>query len=226
MQDRYRSGAYADANPDWHDADGVHKARAIADWLVRLAPRRVIDVGCGTGAVLAELASVLPHATLEGWDIAPRAVARAEARGVHVSLGDPVAAGRRADVALVLDVLEHVPDDAEFLVQLRDVAPMLVLRLPLDLSAVDLVRPQRLIAARRDLGHLHLYTRALAEELLARTGWQLTASRYDRAGRRRGALEPLRHLAQRVAPDLGVRLLGGFSWLALARRGTTAIVVD
>ena len=58
MSDPYQSGAYADANPDWHEADAPHKAAVLADVVRELAlsPRTVADVGCGVGMVLSELA--------------------------------------------------------------------------------------------------------------------------------------------------------------------------
>ena len=83
MSDPYSSGAYADQNPDWHEADAAHKARALAS-LVRftgLEPHTVVDVGCGTGRVLALLKAELdaehPDTAWEGWDVAPEAIRRA-----------------------------------------------------------------------------------------------------------------------------------------------------
>jgi trans-aconitate methyltransferase len=45
----------------------------------RSAPIRVLDLGCGTGALLFRLAAALPHATCVGIDISPANIAAAEA---------------------------------------------------------------------------------------------------------------------------------------------------
>ena len=59
--DPYTSGRYAEANPDWHEADAEHKARVLGDLIgyLGLEPRSVVDVGCGTGAVLRHLKAQL-----------------------------------------------------------------------------------------------------------------------------------------------------------------------
>ncbi|HMV67033.1 MAG TPA: hypothetical protein PKA64_09295, partial [Myxococcota bacterium] len=70
----YLDGRYARDNPGWHAEDAPHKARAVHAVLTRLGWRRglILDVGCGTGDVLRELASLGGAADepprWEGWD--------------------------------------------------------------------------------------------------------------------------------------------------------------
>jgi SAM-dependent methyltransferase len=227
--DPYRSGTYAEANPDWHDGDAAHKARAVAD-LVRFAglqPRTVVDVGCGAGGVLRHLRTELraewPRTEWEGFDLAPEAVRRArktEGEGLSFVEGDFLQSERRADLILCLDVVEHVADDAAFLAALRERAPAFVFRLPLDLSALDLVRPARLLRIRERYHHRHFWTRDLAAALLRDAGFVVQHERYDRVppvgGRRSRAADVVRRGLVRVVPHPAVTLLGGFSWLVLA----------
>src|SRR5690606_26945956 len=71
----YTSGRYARENPDWHASDAPCKARAVAELVRTLGwrPRHVVDVGCGTGEVLAALQEELEgsgwvrQARWEGW---------------------------------------------------------------------------------------------------------------------------------------------------------------
>lgn len=231
--DRYRSGAYADANPDWHAPDAAHKARAVAALLrwAGASPRVVVDVGCGEGGVLrhlrAELGAEWPHTTWEGFDIAPEAVRRArrtEGEGLSFVEGDFLQSERRADLITCLDVVEHVADDEAFLRALRERADQFVFRLPLDLSVVDVLRPGRLLRFRRDYGHRHFWTRAMAEDLLRTTGFRIVHARYDRVppvtdGPRRRVVDAVRRAAVAAVPRPAVAVLGGFSWLVLAEPG-------
>lgn len=236
MTDPYTSGQYAIDNPDWHEADAAHKARALAN-MIRFAglhPETVVDVGCGTGGVLWHLTQILtedlPHTHWEGWDIAKEAVRRARKREggrLHYVKGDFLASERQADLLLAIDVVEHVPDDVAFLEALRSRADWCLFRLPLDLSAWDLVRPDRLLEARRRWGHRHVYTRELALQTLAEAGYEVENVVYDRVPPprdtfRQRVVDAARTGLFDVAPELTVRLLGGFSLLVLARAERTS----
>ncbi len=224
--DRYLTGDYEQANPGWHAEDAVHKARAVVRFVsdLRLAPASVVDVGCGTGGVAAYLADAWPMVTVSAWDIAPRAIEQARERGSRAAfrLGDAAAKGVRADLALCLDVVEHVVDDIAFLRGLSRVAPACVLRIPLDLSVLDLLRPQRMLDARRRYGHLHAYTRASAIALVEEAGLSVEAVRFDRVPPHLGTtrqrlVDVVRRTGFRASPERTADVLGGWSLLVHAR---------
>lgn len=229
--DPYRSGAYAHDNPDWHDADAPAKADGLAPWLARVPrpPGLVLDVGCGTGRVLAELKHRFDDrwstTQWEGWDVAGEAIRRARAhRGERLRFvcGDVLKADVTADLCLMLDVMEHLPDDEGFLAQVARLAPWHVLRIPLDLSALDVVRPARLLEARERYGHRHLYTRDIALDRVRRAGLTVVGTAYHAVpvvpGSWRGRwLAPVRRGLSALAPDLAARALGGTSLVVLAR---------
>ncbi|MEN0061919.1 MAG: class I SAM-dependent methyltransferase [Myxococcota bacterium] len=228
----YRSGAYADHNPDWHDADAPAKADGLAPWLQRIpcVPSRVLDVGCGTGGVLSALKprfdACWPDTEWEGWDIAPEAIRRAEAYRaprLRFVCGDVFETPVTADVCLAIDVVEHLVDDEAFLAALAPRAPWHLLRIPLELSVLDVIRPARLLAARERWGHRHAYTRDLALAKLVRAGLNIVGTATHRVpvvptslpGR---LFRPFRRSFERWAPKTAATILGGVSLVVLARR--------
>lgn len=228
----YEGGRYAELNPDWHEADAPEKAEALAGALRSLAlkPRRVVDVGCGTGEVLRRMKrcfdreGLLPETEWEGWDVAAEAIARAaekaepRLRFVH---GDYLSDGQPADLVLCVDTFEHVADDVAFLSRLRSRGRWFLFRIPLDLSVLDVLRPHRMLEARRRFGHRHAYTRELAFSVLREAGYEVLTWRHHRVppelgGMRSRVVDLGRRLLVGLAEDAAVHLVGGYSLIALA----------
>ena len=217
--DRYTSGTYADAVPDWHEADAPFKVAGLVA-LVRdmgWAPKTVVDVGCGTGRVLQGVCRQLA-ATGVGVDVAPDAIDRApNEAGLQFRVGGVAQAGV-SDLVVAVDVVEHVADDIGFVAQLAQVAPRIVVRVPLDISALDVLRPQRMLAARDNWGHRHVYTVDLAHALIRDAGLTIVHSRTDRVpvvpkSTRARLSDTARRIGHSVAPFAVTRWFGGYSLL-------------
>lgn len=233
----YQSGAYLDNNPDWHVGDAPWKARLVRALLARhgIRPTSLVEVGCGSGEVLANLQPGLPQTRVVGFDVSPQAAdfwrsgARA-ASGIEFHLGDFHAHNETVfDVLLMLDVFEHVRDPLDFLQRTRRFANWFVFHIPLDLSASSVLRGWPLINVRRKVGHLHYYTKDLALEVLAEAGYELVEWKYtgaslnspERSLKTKIAAWP-RRLLYSLNRDFGVRLLGGDTLLVLARAAVPA----
>jgi SAM-dependent methyltransferase len=81
---------------------------------------KVLDVGCGSGAMLVHLSRFgRPH----GVDVSSEAVSRCQERGLDAVVhegGPPLPfAAESFDLITALDVIEHVDDDGELLQELR-----------------------------------------------------------------------------------------------------------
>ena len=228
---RYLGTGYLERNPSWDQEDSPWKAERVLQLMLRhrLAGPRIVEVGCGAGRVLAELARALPEARFHGFDIAPDAARFwAEYEGLanlRFEVGDFLALEAEPyDLALILDVVEHVGDPSAFLERLRPRAARHILHFPLDLSAASVLRGAPLMRAREKVGHLHFYTKDLALALLADCGydvieWTYTGAAFSapqRGWRSRLASLP-RRLAYALGKDAGVRLLGGETLMVLAR---------
>ena len=101
-----------------HRVRARHMLAAVADH----APEggRVLDAGSGGGSYSFAIARRFPHLQVEGMELDPHKVAECEAKcqaegrgNLHFLVGDITRIGRHAhyDLALSVDVMEHIPDD-------------------------------------------------------------------------------------------------------------------
>jgi ubiquinone/menaquinone biosynthesis C-methylase UbiE len=114
------------------------RVRVLADALAPLLPPegRVLDIGCGDGAIGALLKKQRPHLTIEGVEYAPRPDCRIPCRafdGEHLPFADAA-----FDACLMVDVLHHTPDVTVLLREAARVArSTVVLKDHLSESALD-----------------------------------------------------------------------------------------
>ena len=127
------------------------------------------------------------------------------------------------DVLLMLDVFEHVRDPFTFLEESIGHAKKFIFHIPLDLSAVAIARKYPLLSVRRNVGHLHFYTKDLALETLKECGYNVIEWKYSGAA----ASKPNRTIKTRLAQiprtasslvnkDWAVRMFGGETLIVLA----------
>lgn len=229
----YTGSEYAARHAGWHREHSDWKAAQIAALLTRrgIRPASVIEVGCGAGGILAGLQRLLPgEASFTGYDIAPAALALAQPLAnprLRFVEGDFLAlAPDPCDVLLAIDVVEHVEDYLGFLRALRPRAAMHVFHLPLDLSLLSSLQPERLAWAHDNVGHLHYFTAETALRALANAGYTVvenvfTAVELDQpgaAGTQQQRLQFLRRWGRKVSPAWTARVLGGFSLLVLCEQ--------
>jgi cyclopropane fatty-acyl-phospholipid synthase-like methyltransferase len=224
----YSDGTYLRNNPDWHADDAAWKAGHIAAMLERhrMRPPTVVEVGCGSGEVLVQLAKRLAKGTrFTGYDVSPNAYTMCSVRaGRHLDfrLGDFLQGTERYDLALAIDVFEHVEDCFGFVRALRQRAKHTSFHIPLDLSVQSLARPGKLLAMRWSAGHIHYFTRDTALALLEDAGhkvvdWFYTSGATDlgNPGWKARLMKLPRKALYRASPDAAARILGGYSILAL-----------
>ncbi len=229
---RYTDGKYAGTNPQWHDEDAPWKGQQIRRLLQDegLHPRSICDVGCGAGGVLAALAPWFPDSKLVGYEVSPQA--RELGHSLHpeidIRLANGVEATERFDLALAIDVIEHIEDFMEFLRTLRPMADRHLFHIPLDMAAAMVARERPILRTRSEVGHLHYFSKGTAVAALIDVGYQVVSTRYtrstlelpNRSWRMRVAAVP-RRIGHRLAPDVTARTLGGFSLLVLTGREST-----
>ena len=204
-----------DADPDYYD----HARLELLD-LFPNAPKRLLDVGCGSGVTGAAAKTRWPGVEVIGIEIVPDAARRAAARLDRVIEGsaetlDLAASGvAGVDGVLLADVLEHLVDPWRFLRGLRSVlAPdaVVIASIPNigNLWLLDELAAGRFTYAGSgllDKTHLRFFTRQTIAALFDGAGYDIvrwervTDGKVDDATRRRilGVMLPV-PLAGRVA---------------------------
>ena len=226
----YESGDYLENNPDWHAGDAPFKARWIAAILRRngLDPRHIVEIGCGSGQILVELARELPAARLEGYDVSSQAIAIAAPKAnerLTFRQADYFAVNaERPDLLMAVDVFEHVPDYMGFIEAMKPRAEWKLFHIPLDLSVQGLLMGTPMLYTRRTIGHLHYFCKDTALATLSDCGLEVVDWHYTHGAEtlphrklKTRLFNLARKLARAVNEDFGVRLTGGASMLVLAR---------
>jgi len=224
----YSDGSYREMNPDWHAADSPWKAERIAAILREQAVEfhSCVEVGCGAGGVLARVAEYLPGKCYTGYDVSSDAAAswRPLPPALSYRQGDFASSNEVCDLLLLIDVFEHVEDYMSFLRKLSRRARWFVFHIPLEMHLSALLRDRHL-HSRRQVGHLHYFSRATALATLEDTGYRIVKAEYTNLSREtqegRRTLTILANLAraaiQSISIDLAAKLLGGYSLLVLCR---------
>jgi 2-polyprenyl-3-methyl-5-hydroxy-6-metoxy-1,4-benzoquinol methylase len=147
---------------------------------------RVLDLGCGNGAVDLYLASLGAHVL--GVDISESAIAACRESARVLGLEDRAAFEARDlaregiegrfDLILCSEVVEHLPDDAGFVTRLPALlAPGGVLVLSVPSANAPLHRLRRRLFRRdrfdEEAGHLRRYTPGQARELATHAGLEV-----------------------------------------------------
>jgi 2-polyprenyl-3-methyl-5-hydroxy-6-metoxy-1,4-benzoquinol methylase len=156
-----------------HMAAPRHRVSVLLRELASDRPASVVDLGCGNGAMLLQIAARVPTARLAGVDLsAPRIEQNRSAMPAidwHTANLDgsspaPVALRERFDAVVAMEVIEHLDDPGSFL---REASALAAGRGRLYLST----QSGRVGETERRVGHRRHFTRREVSELLARSGW-------------------------------------------------------
>lgn len=211
----------------WHAEDSEFKARQLVRMLTdhpEMCPLRICEIGCGAGRVLSELQRQLqPQVEFSGYDISPQAnqlSKQYENARCQFILGDAFSDARKYDLALVVDVVEHVEDCFSFLRHVKDKARWKMYHIPLETHASAVIRG---LNSWDSVGHLHLFTIETALKAIEHSGqrildWTLTEGGLERPTRtlRNSSANLMRRIIGRISRPLCARTLGGYSILILA----------
>ena len=181
MDDRtrmYTTGEYVRKNPSMHKEDSpwkLEKIRPLLDVVAsRLGPTvTILDVGGGAGEILAGTSDYLRRAhgkevTKYAIDLTP-AMLEEQVR-TNPDIRKPLLedirrttlADKEADVTLMIDVIEHVPDPNAALREIGRISRYAVFKVPLEDNLYDRLYDARKHGALRkqrleQIGHINVY---------------------------------------------------------------------
>jgi SAM-dependent methyltransferase len=158
----------------WRALGAQSKAAHIHALLQRanLAPQRVVEIGCGDGALLNAL-QVGTH--LDGFELSEEAATIARRRDlprvqrIEAYDGEHIPADDDAyDLAILSHVVEHIPEPTPVLKEAARIAKHVIVEVPLENNR-SAKRPHIRAEAQR-IGHVHEFDRQAVRDLLATAG--------------------------------------------------------
>lgn len=226
----YSQGSYF-ANAQRHREDARFKADYFLQVFLRskdrtgVAVNSLVDVGCGSGDIIALLADSLGASgamTFKGYDVSPHIVDITHA-GVTYVYGDFCESDEFVDMVTLFDVFEHVPDPIEFIKKVALRCKLIGFHIPLD-DAWSFAFRNRYRRSLRTPGHLLFLDTAAALNLLALAGLRVVDYEYTFAFRapsghstwRAKLAYPVRAMLAKLSPWLLSKTLGGASLMVIA----------
>ena len=224
----YIDGKYFSNNPSFHIEDSPWKANQIAKLIGRnrISPISIAEVGCGAGEILVQLEKNLPFINYTGYELSPQGYELCkirESERIHYRNSDIFDNDKKYDLLLCIDVLEHIEDYFSFLRSLINKADFHVFHIPLDMNMQMVARSKPILSVRRQVGHIHYFSKDTAMATLRECGyeiidWFYTSEGVDRPKSRKARLLKFpRLMLQRVNVEMTARLLGGYSLLVLTK---------
>ncbi|MBI5453822.1 MAG: class I SAM-dependent methyltransferase [Deltaproteobacteria bacterium] len=227
---------YTKINTTLHVEDSPWKIEKVRKLIgERLSPRVICDIGCGAGLIAKGMAEAYPDAKVIGLDISLDMLEAArrnnpEADFVNARIESlPIGEGK-ADIIMLMDVLEHLEDPGKVLRALSQVARHLVIKVPLEDSlwywANDKTGRYTREDNRRKLGHIQYFKMSSLTGLLRGAGFEVVAyeiisqnvdnpdnPHISKLGK---VINPVRVLTYKVSKTLFARVFNGSVMLLAA----------
>jgi SAM-dependent methyltransferase len=180
---------FYDEQPDYDSFRNDPRKReyyeAASDWKVRnlvsLVPgdksfATILEVGCAFGILLNNLAGRLKIGSVTGVDISSENISTAVSMWPRCSLfrgtltefmNSRASNAGKFDLVVLSDIVEHIPDDLNFMIEAGKAGSYILLNLPLEKSFST---RNRNYGETDPSGHLRSYDRQLAEKLIKNAG--------------------------------------------------------
>lgn len=228
MQHIYNNQQYLNNNPTWHQEDAAYKASKVLQLLQqnKIELSTVAEVGCGSGEILVQLAQQLPQVQqFVGYDISADAIQIATQKQnnkIKFYCQDFTQQNVHTNLLLVMDVLEHLENYFDFLKNIQTKSDYTIFHIPLDMCVWALFREVILLDSKNRVGHIHNFTEQFITQVLQDYGFIIvnkmyTPPLYTRTTLKEHLVHALRKALFALHPTLGIKIMGGYSVLLLAK---------
>lgn len=172
----YQDQYHAESEREWRRLGAIGKAANIKRaWYDIHGPRkpRVVEIGCGDGAVAERLAELEFFESYEGFDLSASGITQARSRGIEGATfqlidGDHIPVADEHDLVVMTHVVEHLEHPRRLLQEARRIAPELIVEVPTELN-------QRIPKDYdwRPVGHINKYNSLLIRQLVQTCGFEV-----------------------------------------------------
>ena len=203
---------------EWRRLGAIDKTQNIVELCNDLPHDKIVEVGCGDGAVLKRLAETGFGARWTGLEISPSGVQRAREKQIANATfecfdGEIVPFENQVfDLAILTHVLEHVEYPRQLIYEAARIAKYIFIEVPLEDNArlpLNFVFDQ--------LGHINFYNPRTIRQLIQSCGPELLSTKLTQSSRclylhRKGLLRGhatyfIKGMALSIAPSLATQLL-------------------
>jgi SAM-dependent methyltransferase len=174
----YTSDEYIKKNPSLHEEDSMWKVEKIVPLvlifseLIDKEQINLLDVGGGAGVILSEISSWIEnnlglHVVKYALDLSPGMLRISKhknpsAKTLNEDIRNTTLSQKEIDLTLLIDVLEHIPNPAKALEEVKRISRYIILKVPLDGSLIGSIwnfikrgEPRR--QGIEKVGHINIY---------------------------------------------------------------------
>ena len=223
-KDIYEDGSYWVKNPTFHEEDSSFKAKSFIQIIEKnnINIINLLDIGCGSGKFLNELYKWHDQIDYLGIDVSNEIIEKAinnNNKNIKFECKTFEKINKNFSIITLNDVFEHVENYISFLKSIKGMAKYYYFNIPLDMNVLSVLL-HKYQNFRKELGHLHYFSKKSALETLIYCGYEIVDFKYNisvlHALKTKPSFSKLialfpRLLLNLVNKDLGVHLLGGSS---------------
>lgn len=226
MKSIYESGKYLQNNPSWHLEDAERKYNQIRKIIIKNDVKfdTVIDIGCGIGAVLNYFAVDFSQKNLFGIDLSHEIISIAKKKypNIHFESKSITDIKTNHDIALILDVVEHIEDFYDFLRNCKKISSYQIFRIPLELNSYSIFT-NNFIKNRKKYGHIHHFNTDIIINILEEQGFQILDYHFDETNFKDSSIKaklifPFKYLVKIINRKLAENIFGGSFLVILTKK--------